>query len=173
MRVFQVQNLIHIVVSLELSFEEHISPKRFLTDDDNKKIHFKMWGIKVQSLLVFFLGLVALSQAIIDTYAPETKLDISEGENVDLMCRTNATKFSYCKFTHPNNVLWVKFKFDDASQTVKELKRRWLDGFEYTGPDSQTCQITLKNVIAGDEGESGKWKCKVEDWETEDQEEGE
>ena len=132
-----------------------------------------MWGIKVQSLLVFFLGLVALSQAIIDMYAPETKLDISEGENVDLMCRTNATKFSYCKFTHPNNVLWVKFKFDDASQTVKELKRRWLDGFEYTGPDSQTCQITLKNVIAGDEGQSGKWKCKVEDWETEDQEEGE
>ena len=130
-----------------------------------------MWGIKAQSLLVFFLGLVALSQAIIDTYAPETKLDVSEGENVDLMCRTNATKFSYCKFTHPNNVLWVKFKFDDASQTVKEQERKWLNNFEYSG-NSKECKMTLKNVEAGKEGHSGKWKCKVEDWETEDQEEG-
>ena len=130
-----------------------------------------MWGIKAQSLLVFFLGLVALSQAFIDMYAPETKLDISEGENVDLMCRTNATKFSYCKFTHPNNVLWVKFKFDDASQTVKELKRKWLDNIEYTG-NNKECQLTLKNVEGGKEGHSGKWRCKVEDWETEDQEEG-
>ena len=130
-----------------------------------------MWRIKAQSLLVFFLGLVALSQAIIDTYAPETKLDVSEGENVDLMCRTNATKFSYCKFTHPNNVLWVKFKFDDASQTVKEQERKWLDNIEYTGNDKE-CKLTLKNVEAGKEGHSGKWKCKVEDWETENQEEG-
>ena len=131
-----------------------------------------LWGKVQQSLLVFFLGLVALSQAVIDMYEPQTELEVSEGENVVLTCRTDATKFSYCTFTHPNGILWVKFKFDDASETVKEHKRRYLDGFEYTGPDSKTCQITLTNVIAGEEGPSGKWKCKVEDWKNVDQEEG-
>jgi hypothetical protein len=41
-----------------------------------------MWGLKVQSLFVFFLGLVTLSQAVIDLYKPETKLEVSEGDNV-------------------------------------------------------------------------------------------
>ena len=126
---------------------------------------------KLQFPLIFFLGMVTLSQAFIDMYEPKAKLAVNEGENVDLMCRTSASKFSYCTFTHPNNVLWVKFKFDDASQTVKEQERKWLNNFEYSG-NSKECQITLKNVEAGQEGHSGKWKCKVEDWETENQEEG-
>ena len=130
-----------------------------------------MWG-KIQSRLIFFLGMVALSQAVINTYKPEAKLEVKQGENVVLMCKTDATKFSYCTFTHPNNVFWVKFKFDDANQKVKEQDRKYLDNFKYTGPDSQTCQITLTNVTAGEDGPSGKWKCKVEDWKNVDQEEG-
>ena len=126
---------------------------------------------KLQSVIIFFLGMVTLSQAFIDMYEPNAKLNVTEGENVDLMCRTSASKFSYCTFTHHNNVLWVKFKFDDASQTVKEQERKWLNNFEYSG-NSKECKMTLKNVEAGLEGHSGKWKCKVEDWETEDQEEG-
>ena len=126
---------------------------------------------KVQFQIYFFLGMVTLSWAVIDLYEPEVKLNVAEGENVDLMCRTSASKYSYCTFSHPNNVSWIKFKFDDASQTVKELKRKWLDNIEYTG-NNKECQLTLKNVEGGKEGHSGKWKCKVEDWETEDQEEG-
>jgi hypothetical protein len=57
------------------------------------------------------------------------------------------------------------------AKKLRNKKKMYLDDFEYTGPDDQTCQITLTSVIAGEYGPSGKWKCKVEDWKNVDQEE--
>ena len=85
-----------------------------------------------------------------------------EGEDVDLFCLTNEEKFSYCTFKHPNNVFWVKYKFDDDAQKVMEISKfhEFFDNFDYTGDDQgQTCKITLKNV---NEEESGEWKCIIE-----------
>ena len=132
-----------------------------------------MWGKKVhQSFLGFslLLGLVAISQAAIDDFEPETEQTVTEGGTIDLMCRTDAEKFSYCTFTDPSGRLWVKFKYDDDEDTVQEAGRKWLN-VDYIG-DSKECKITVKDLRAGDNGESGTWTCKVEDWETEYQEEG-
>ena len=37
---------------------------------------------KLQSVIIFFLGMVTLSQAFIDMYEPKAKLTVNEGENV-------------------------------------------------------------------------------------------
>ena len=128
-----------------------------------------MWGKVHQSLLGFslLLGLVAISQAAIDDYEPKTEKTVTEGGTIDLMCRTDAEKFSYCTFTDPSGRMWVKFKYDDDEDIVKLDGSKWLD-VDYIG-NSTECKITLKDLTLGD---SGAWTCKVEDWETEYQEEG-
>ena len=132
-----------------------------------------MWGKKVhQSLLGFslLLGLVAISQAAIDDYEPKTEQTVTEGGTIDLMCRTDAEKFSYCTFTDPSGRMWVKFKYDDDEDTVQEAGKKYLN-VDYIG-NSTECKIRLKTTEAGEYGESGAWTCKVEDWEGAYQEEG-
>ena len=100
----------------------------------------------------------------------KTEQTVTEGGTIDLMCRTDAEKFSYCTFTDPSGKLWVKFKYDDDENQVNLDGKRFLD-VDYIGT-SKECKITLKGLIAGDNGESGTWTCKVEDWEGAYQEEG-
>ena len=128
---------------------------------------------KFLDLIVLILGLGTISEAFdISNYEPKSgSIAKKEGEVLELSCTAN-DYWKFCSFTNLNTTSnFVTYEYHGKKSPYVQRKIKLNPRIHYTGENeykTYRCSIRLEKL---EENDTGLWECKLEEWNSNGQQE--